>query len=71
MTVPRISPAVLAKEDAAAYLSLNLRTFLRVAAAGEIPTVQLTPGRIGFRVQDLDAYIEAHMKPVGEPNPAA
>lgn len=56
VSVPR---RVYTIEEAANAASLPQRSFERLLASGEVPSVQLTPGRVGIRVSDLDAWIES------------
>lgn len=57
-------PAVLSVADAAAYLSVSVRTMQRLSAeCGQdgLPVVAVSPGRRGFRVADLDRYIDSRV----------
>lgn len=54
-----MSPAYVTREEAARYLGVSVDTLDRLRAAGKIPTYQLSPRRIGFRIADLDAHAEA------------
>jgi excisionase family DNA binding protein len=56
-------PAVLlSRRPAAAYLTIGERTLKTLVASGAIPVVQVSPGRIAFRISDLDAYIAAQRR---------
>jgi hypothetical protein len=52
--------AVISRQTAATLLNISIDTLRRMERAGTAPKrVQLSPRRIGFRVCDLRAYIEA------------
>ncbi len=52
---PRLLPLPLAAE----HLSIGLRTLKARIAAGSIPVVRVSPGRVAIDPRDLDAYITA------------
>ncbi len=43
--------------EAAAQLSIGVRTLKALLAAGAIPVVRVSPGRVAIHPDDLDAYI--------------
>jgi predicted DNA-binding transcriptional regulator AlpA len=51
-------PRALKEEWAAAYVGLSLTTFRQVVAPA-VPAIRLSTGRIGWRREQLDAWIEA------------
>jgi excisionase family DNA binding protein len=52
------APAVYSVNRAASYLGISRRTLERLAASSAITYVRVSEGRRGFRVTDLDAYLE-------------
>jgi excisionase family DNA binding protein len=56
-----VSP-LLTLEEAARYLRIEERTMRSIRQRGEIPVVRVSPGRIAFRIEDLDAYIAARVE---------
>ena len=50
---------VLNPTQAAAFLGVSLRAFQRKSALGEVPKIQLSPRRVGYRLGDLRAYQRA------------
>lgn len=58
-SIVQIRPALLAKVDACAYLSLSETSFDREVTAGAIPRpVKLGKGRVAWKLVDLDAYVD-------------
>jgi prophage regulatory protein len=56
-SVVQIKPAILALEDAAAYLALRTRTFQTLVAQKIIAQPRkLSEKRVGWLVSDLDAF---------------
>jgi predicted DNA-binding transcriptional regulator AlpA len=74
---PAWTPRVLREADAALYVGLSPTTFRAVVAAS-VPPVRLSTGRIGWRREDLDRWVDglplatsAEMAPpVDQPAPA-
>lgn len=53
----QIRPAILALEDAAAYLAIGTRTFQTLVSQKFIAQPrQISKGRVGWLVADLDAF---------------
>ena len=51
---------VLSRRDAIADIGMSERTFFRLEARGDAPPkTRLSPGRIGYRVSDLKAWLDA------------
>jgi predicted DNA-binding transcriptional regulator AlpA len=51
---------VLNRRDAVAHLGVSARTFERIEAAGDGPAkTRLSEGRIGYRVSDLETWLDA------------
>ena len=70
MTTVAITPRIVAKDIAAQLLSLSVKTFERLVQQGEIPKPrQISAGRVGWLVSDLDAW--ADKRPVSEILPPA
>lgn len=70
MTNVAITPRIVAKDIAAQVLSLSVKTFERLVQAGEIPKPrQISPGRVGWLVSDLDDW--ATKRPISELLPPA
>lgn len=64
----QIRPAILAAEDAAAYLSISVRTMQTLVASGQLAKPRkISPGRVGWLVQDLDTF--ATSRPVADELP--
>ena len=56
----RAEPVALCAKDAADRVGLSVHTIRRLASRGQFPgSVALSPGRIGWRVADLDAWVAA------------
>ncbi len=53
----RIVPRALREDDAADYVALSVATF-RLYVVPVFPAVQLTPGRVGWLREDLDAWLD-------------
>jgi excisionase family DNA binding protein len=49
---------VLSSRAAADYLGIGLRTIRTLTEAGKLPCVRLSPRRIGYLRDDLDAYLQ-------------
>lgn len=65
MTTITIAPRIVAKELAAQLLSLSVKTFERLVQQGELPKPrQISAGRVGWLVSELDAWAEK--RPVSE-----
>lgn len=57
--IPKMKPAYLRPEDAAAYASIGVRTLYRWIATGKIKPAKI--GRVRLvRVADLDRLIDSH-----------
>jgi predicted DNA-binding transcriptional regulator AlpA len=53
-----MSSALMTRAEAVQYLGISIATFWRLAAAGEAPPhIQLSRRRVGYRQQDLDAWL--------------
>jgi predicted DNA-binding transcriptional regulator AlpA len=51
-------PAAICAADAASRVALSVATMRRLAARGQFPAgVALSPGRVGWRVADVDAWL--------------
>lgn len=65
MTTITIAPRIVAKELAAQLLSLSVKTFERLVQQGELPKPrQISAGRVGWLVSELDVWAEK--RPVSE-----
>lgn len=54
------SVKVLNRRDAIQHLGVSERTFERIEAAGDGPAkTRLSEGRIGYRVSDLETWLDA------------
>jgi len=53
-------PRVLSVQAACHYLSVSPSTIHRITSAGELRTIRLTPGRIGYLRDELDRWIDAN-----------
>ena len=51
--------AVLAREAAAAYLTLSTATLERLTSKGKLRSVKISDGRVGWTRKALDAYLAA------------
>lgn len=50
---------VLTRREAVAHLGISDRTLFRLEAKGDAPPkIRLSPGRIGYRVSDLNAWMD-------------
>jgi predicted DNA-binding transcriptional regulator AlpA len=50
--------ALMTRAEAVQYLGISIATFWRLIAAGEAPPhIQLSRRRVGYRVEDLDAWL--------------
>ena len=60
MPIPEInSIRVLKRREAIEALGVSVRTFERLEAAGDIPVkTRLSEGRVGFRVSDIQAWLD-------------
>ena len=66
--VVQIRPAILAADDAAAYLSISVRTMQTLVSSGQLAKPRkISPGRVGWLVQDLDTF--ATSRPVADELP--
>lgn len=55
--------ALLSPEQAARYLLLSVSTLARMRIAGNGPQfVRVSPQRVGYRVSDLDKYLEGRTR---------
>lgn len=62
-TVIQLRPICLCKEDAAAALAVSVSTFENLVAGGQIaPGRQISKGRVGWLVEELEQY--ARSRPV-------
>ena len=48
---------VFAREEAAHWLRVSIRSFDNLVKSGAIRGVQVTPGRLVFRVEELRRYV--------------
>ncbi len=55
--------ALLNTKQAARYLSVSPTTVQRLVDARELPVVRVSPGRVGYRLADLDKFVEARVSP--------
>ena len=56
---------VLNRREAIQHLGLSERTFQRLEAEGEGPSkTRLSEHRIGYRVSDLEAWLDARREPL-------
>ena len=68
MAAPVAQPAraantLLSPEQAANYLLLSISTLARMRIAGNGPTfVRVSPQRVGYRVSDLDKYLDGRTR---------
>lgn len=53
-----IAPIMVPPQVAAQMLGVGLRTLYRLTAAGKIKPRQISPGRTGYLVRDLEAFAE-------------
>ena len=54
------SVKVLTRFEALSHLGLSDRTLIRMERRGDAPPkIRLSPGRIGYRVSDLQAWMNA------------
>ena len=59
------SVKVLTRREAVAHLGFSNRTLFRLEARGDAPPkIRLSPGRIGYRVSDLNAWMDARREVV-------
>jgi hypothetical protein len=56
MSTAPVIPATLSAKDAATYVGLGRTVFLRDVAP-ILPRVRLSAGRVGFKVDDLNRWI--------------
>lgn len=64
----QIRPALLAADDAAAYLSISVRTMQTLVASGQLAKPRkVSAGRVAWLVQDLDTF--ATSRPVADELP--
>ena len=61
-----IGQEVLTRDEAARWLRVSLRSFDSLVKSGAIRTVQVTPGRVVFRVEELRRCVEDMERPVHE-----
>lgn len=54
-----LQPRVLLRPDAARYVALGLRTFDEHVKQRIIAHVRLSPRRIGFLIDDLNAFLRS------------
>lgn len=55
--------SLLSPEQAANYLLLSISTLARMRIAGNGPTfVRVSPQRVGYRVGDLDKYLDGRTR---------
>ena len=62
VTTPQqpIIPKILNKTNSAKYLNISMPTLYRLVEQGHLPQpILIGPKRKGFRVQDLDNFIES------------
>jgi predicted DNA-binding transcriptional regulator AlpA len=70
MSDPFESVRVIDKPTAWSLAGLSRRTWQRMEARGETPPVtQISPNRVGYRLVDLKAWLDARRK--SEPTAAA
>jgi prophage regulatory protein len=63
--IVHIEPMYLAREEAAAFLSISTAQFERLVAAGDLPKQRkLSAGRTGWLVEELRAW--GHARPVSD-----
>jgi predicted DNA-binding transcriptional regulator AlpA len=56
---PNVRPRVLATPDAAAYCGSSASTFEKLRLSGGGPRfIRITPKRVGYRIEDLDAWLD-------------
>ena len=67
---PKPFKAVLNRIEAIHYVGLSPRTWDRLEAMGDIPVkTRLSPGRIGFRIIDLDNWLIQRRMPASHEVP--
>jgi prophage regulatory protein len=60
-------PRVLGEELAASYVGLSASSTRALRKAGDFPQpIQLTPGRVGWLREDLDAWVDKRAGRGGE-----
>ncbi len=58
--------AVLSEGSSALYCGVSRSTWRRLAKAGELPpAIRITPSRRGWRLSDLDGWLEARRQDAG------
>ena len=63
MEQQRNAAALLSPERAANYLLLSISTLARMRIAGNGPTfVRVSPQRVGYRISDLDKYLDGRTR---------
>lgn len=55
-------PRLLSLAEAAAHLTIGVRTLKAIVARGDLPVVQVAPRRVAVRTEDLDAYVESRRR---------
>lgn len=69
-TIISVRPLYLARQQAAAYLALSENTWDRLVARGEAPKPRkLSQGRVGWLIDDLDAWGRARPESDALPPP--
>jgi predicted DNA-binding transcriptional regulator AlpA len=61
MNAVTVTPAVLSAKEAAAYVGLG-RTIFVTRVAPTLSRVRLSAGRVGYRVDDLDKWIDERVE---------
>jgi hypothetical protein len=71
-TIAPLAPAILRTPEAAAYIGLKSSTLEKARLAGTgVPYIQLTYRSVGYRLADLDKYLEQRRRQsTSEPPPA-
>tara|TARA_B100000676_G_C18069575_1_gene843371 strand:- start:1238 stop:1474 length:237 start_codon:yes stop_codon:yes gene_type:complete len=54
------TPRIMSVDAAAHYTSLSKSTLHRLTDAGQLRTVRISEGRIGYLREELDRYINDH-----------
>lgn len=52
--------AVLSREEAAEYLGISPRSLHSLFERGELKRVEMGPGRVGYRREELHRYVVEH-----------
>lgn len=56
------APRLLSLQEAAAHLTIGVRTLKAVVARGDLQVVQVAPRRVAVRIEDLDAYVQSRLR---------